>query len=158
MLPDDNLPAEILTTVVTAREITLNAIGRPAVLVFHGQDTTAEAIAVNNAVRAVFPDPEEVLIASVIDLRQFPSMFHGMVKPELEKAYHKTAGKLPADADAEALVVLLPDWKGAAHDACGVQGSTREAAVVVADAQGHILTRAQGADLSAVALAALSER
>jgi len=158
MLPDESLPDETLTTVVTNRKITLNAIGRPAVLVFHGQDTAAEAMAVNNTVRAVFPNPDDVLIASVIDLRQFPSMFHGMVKPELEKAYHKTAGKLPSEADATALVVLLPDWKGAAHDACGVQNTTREAVVVVADAQGRVLTRAQVADLGATALAALSER
>ena len=150
------LPAETLTAVVTSQDITLNAIGRPAVLVFHGQNTAAEAMAVNNAVRAVLPNPEDVLIASVIDLRPFPSMFHGMVKPELEKAYHKAAAKLPPDADAAALVVLLPDWKGNAHEACGVQNTTREAVVVVADAQGRILTTAQGTDLGAAALAALS--
>ena len=152
------LPAVTLTAVVSDQEITLDSIGRPAVLIFHGQDTAAEAMAVNNTVRAVFPHPDVVLIASIIDLRQFPSMFHGMVKPELEKAYHKTAGKLAAEADAPALVVLLPDWKGAAHDACGVENSTREAAVVVADAQGQILTRAQGSELGAAALAALSDQ
>ncbi len=97
------------------------------------------------------------LIASVIDLRPFPSMFHGMVKPELEKAHHKAAGKLPAAADANALVVLLPDWKGAAHDACQVQNSTKEAAIIVADADGRILARAQGVDLGEAALAALQK-
>ncbi len=157
------LPAETLTAVVSGREITLNAIGRPAVLVFHGQDTAAAALAVNNTVRTAFPSADDLLIASIIDLRQFPAMFHGMVKPELEKAYHKAAGKLSADllsgdTDADALIVLLPDWKGAAHEACGVQDSTKEATALVTDAGGHILARIQDDDLGAATLAALQNR
>lgn len=152
------LPAETLTAVVTNRDITLNAIGRPAVFIFHGQDTAAAAIAVNNTVRAAYPSPDEVLIASVIDLRSFPAMFHGMVRPELEKAYHKAAGKLPADADSAGMIVLLPDWKGAAHDACGVTNSTRQAAVIVAAADGRILARGQGEGIDQTALAALQGR
>lgn len=158
MSPAETLPAAILTTVVSAQELTLNALGRAAVLVFHGQDTAAEAMAVNKTVRAVYPNPDEVLIASIIDLRPFPSMFHGMVQPELEKVYHKAVAKLPDDVDAAALVVLLPDWKGAAHEACGVRNSTGEAVVVVADAQGRVLATAQGTDLGAAALAALADR
>jgi len=152
------LPAETLRAVVSDHEINLAAIGRPSVLIFHGQDTAAAALAVNNTVRAAYPDPQEVLIASVIDLRQFPAMFHGMVKPELEKAYHKAAGKLPADADAAAMIVLLPDWKGAAHEACGVQNSTAEAVVLVAAADGRILARVQGDDVDQAALSALQPR
>ncbi len=149
------LPAETLTAVVSAREITLNAVGQPAVFIFHGQDTATAALEINNTVRAVFPAADEVLIASIIDLRQFPSMFHGMVKPELEKAYHKAAGKLPEGADAASLIVLLPDWKGATHDACGVQNSTKEAVVIVSGAEGNILLTDQGQDLGQAAVAAL---
>ncbi len=149
------LPDQTLTAVVSDREITLNAIGRPTVLVFHGQTTAPAAMAVNSAVRAVFPDPDQVLIASVIDLRQFPAMFQAMVRPELDKAYYKAADKLPDGADASALIVLLPDWKGAAHTACGVQDSTRDAAIMVADATGHIVARAQADDLGQAAVAAL---
>ena len=152
------LPAEKLTAVVSGLEIDLANLGRPAVLVFHGQDTAAAAMEVNNTVRASFPDAGEVLVASVIDLRQFPSMFHGMVKPELEKAYHKAAGKLPEGANAEDLIVLLPDWKGTTHDACDVQDSTKQAAVVIAGADGSILARAQGDNLGEAAVTALQNR
>jgi hypothetical protein len=151
------LPAETLTAVVSAREITLNSLGRPAVIVFHGQDTGAAAIEINNTVRATFPTADEVLIASVIDLRQFPAMFHAMVKPELEKAYHKAAGKLPEGADPTELIVLLPDWKGAIHNACGVENSTKQAVVVVADASGKILATLQGEDLGAATVSALKQ-
>jgi hypothetical protein len=152
------LPAEKLTAVVSGIEIDLAGIGRPSVLVFHGQDTAAAAMEVNNAVRAAFPDPAEVLVASVIDLRQFPSMFHAMVKPELDKAYHKAAGKLPEGANAADLIVLLPDWKGATHDACGVTDSTKAAAVVIAAADGSILARSQSEGLGAAAVTALQNR
>lgn len=152
------LPAETLTAVVSGQEITLNAIGRPAVIVFHGQNTAGAALEVNNTVRATFPSPDEVLIASVVDLRQFPAMFQGMVKPELEKAYHKAAGQLPEGADAAAMIVLLPDWKGATHDACGVQNSTKEAAVIIANADGSIISTVQGENLGAAAVTALQNR
>ena len=152
------LPAEKLTAVVSGLEIDLANLGRPAVLVFHGQDTAAAAMEVNNTVRAAYPDASEVLVASVIDLRQFPSMFHAMVKPELEKAYHKAAGKLPEEANVAELIVLLPDWKGATHDACGVQDSTREAAVIIAGPDGSILARAQGEKLGEAAVTALQNR
>ena len=151
------LPAETLTAVVSGREITLNNPGRPAVFIFHGQDTGSAAIEVNNTVREAYPTAAEVLIASVIDLRQFPAMFQGMIKPELEKAYHKAAGKLPEGADATELIVLLPDWKGATHDACAVENSTKQAAVIVADANGKIIATVQGENLGAAVVTALQQ-
>ncbi len=152
------LPDQTLNAVVSAREINLAKIARPAVLIFHGQDTAKAAIEVNNAVRTAFPDADKVLVASIIDLRQFPAMFHGMVKPELEKAYHKAAGNLAPEQTAADLIILLPDWKGQTHDACAVSDSTKEAAVLIADASGKVVARQQGGDLGAVAVAALQDQ
>lgn len=151
------LPDVTLTAVVSGTEIALDKLQRPAVLIFHGQNTADAALAVNSAVRAVFPAAEDVFVASVIDLRQFPAMFHGMVKPELEKAYHKAAATLPAGADATALIVLLPDWRGTAHDACAVADSTAKATVLVTDAMGNVVLRTNEDDLAARAVAALQE-
>ena len=155
--PCATLPALALEAVVSGRTVDLAALGRPAVFVFHGQDTAGAAMAVHAAVRTAHPDPDAVFMASVIDLRAFPSMFHGMVKPELEKAYHKAAAGLPAGADPADWVVLLPDWKGAAHDACGVSDSTRRAAVLVADAAGRVVAHSQDPDPATAALAALAD-
>jgi hypothetical protein len=151
------LPALSLTAVVTGREITLDATGCPTVLVFHGRETAGAAVAVNATVRAVHPDPAAVLVASVIDLRPYPALLKGVVQAELEKGFHKAAGGVPAGADPAAWVVLLPDWQGAAHEACGVSGTGTRAAVVVADAAGRIVCRDQGADPAAAAVAALAE-
>lgn len=151
------LPDLSLTAVVSDRAINLNALGRKTVLIFHGQDTAKAALEVNNTVRAAYPDPGAVLVASVIDLRQFPSMFHAMVRPELEKAYHKAAGKLPDPTTASDLIVLLPDWKGTAHTACNVQDSTKQATVLVADETGRVVARCQDGDLGASAVSALRE-
>ncbi|MCK9996376.1 MAG: hypothetical protein KAH56_08895 [Candidatus Krumholzibacteria bacterium] len=150
------LPDVTLTAAGSEREVKLGQLGVPVILVFHGQDTGDAAIEVNKAVRKQHAGVDEVFIASVIDLRSFPSMFRGMVQPALEKAYHNAAGRLPAEADAADLVVLLPDWEGSVHDAVGVKGSTEKAAVVVADREARIVCIDQGDNLAEAVLAALA--
>jgi len=150
------LPDVTLTAAGSEREVNLRQIGVPVILVFHGQDTGDAALEVNKAVRKQYAGVDEVFIASVIDLRSFPSMFRGMVQPALEKAYHNAAGRLPAEADAADLVVLLPDWEGSVHDAAGVEGSTDQAAVVVADREARIVCRDQSENLAEAALNALT--
>jgi hypothetical protein len=83
-------------------------------------------------------------------------MFRGMVQPALEKAYHNAAGRVPDEADAADLVVLLPDWDGSVHDAVNVQGSTEKAAVIVADREARIVCLDQGDNLAEAALTALA--
>ena len=149
------LPDATFTAVVSGREISLRETGIPLVLIFHAQDTARDALEVNLAVRGVHPDPAEVMVASVIDLRSFPSMFRGMVKSELEKAYHNAAGRLPEGADPADHVVLLPDWDGSIFDSVGIKNANDQAAVVVADRQGMVLCQVQENDLGAQALDAL---
>ncbi len=153
---DGRLPDVTLTAAGSEREVNLRQIGVPVILVFHGQDTGDAALEINKTVRKQFAGVDEVFIASVIDLRSFPSMFRGMVQPALEKAYHNASGRLPAEADAADLVVLLPDWDGAVHDAVNVTGSTEKAAVVVADGDARIVCLDQGDNLAEAALAALA--
>ena len=150
------LPDVTLTASGSEREVNLRQIGVPVILVFHGQDTGDAALEVNKTVRKQYAGVDEVFIASVIDLRSFPSMFRGMVQPALEKAYHNAAGRLPSEADAADLVVLLPDWDGSVHDAVGVKGSTEKAAVVVADGNARIICLDQSDNLAKAALAALA--
>lgn len=151
------LPDLTLTAAGSNRDLSLGALGVPCVLVCHGQNTAKAAMEVNSTVRAAYPDAATLIIASVIDLRSFPSMFRGMVTPELEKAYHKAAGNLPTGADPAAFVVLLPDWDGKATDALGIKESTSTAAVIVADAQGRVLGTRQGDELGGAALEILAE-
>ena len=154
---DKLLPAVTLTAAGSGREFDLSRLGVPAILVFHGQDTADAALEVNKAVRREHPGAGEILFASVIDLRSFPAMFHGMVKPALEKAYFNAAGKVPEGADPADLVVLLPDWDGAVHEAVGVRDSTTEAAIVLVDSQARIRRIEQGAPLADKAMAGLAD-
>ncbi len=150
------LPDVTLTAAGSEREVNLRNIGVPVILVFHGQDTGDAALEVNKAVRKRYPGVDEIFIASVIDLRSFPTMFRGMVQPALEKAYYNAAGRLPAEADPADLVVLLPDWEGAVHDTVGVKNSTDQAALVVADREARIVCREQSNNLAEAALTALT--
>ena len=150
------LPNLTLTAAGSRRDVNLSRLGAPVVLVLHGQNTAKAAFEVNAAVREVHPDPRKVVIASIIDLRSFPSMFHGMVKPELEKAYLKAAANLDAGINPHDAVILLPDWDGKAHDALGVVDTTSVAAILVADAAGNVLGTKQGEDLGKGALAFLA--
>lgn len=160
-MPDMNsdgnlqLPEVTLTASGSGREVNLAGIGVPTVLVFHGQDTADTALEINKAVRAVHPGADTVFIASIIDLRSFPSMFHSMVKPAIEKAYFNAAGKVPEGTDPADLVVLLPDWDGSVHDAVGVTGSTDQAAVVIVDSEGRIIATDQTDHPTAAVLTAL---
>jgi len=156
--PDNGarLPDVTLTAAGSDREVNLRNIGAPVILIFHGQDTGDAALQVNQAVRRRFPGVDEVFIASVIDLRSFPSMFRSMVRPALEKAYFNAAGKVPEGADPTDLVVLLPDWDGAVHDSLGIEGSTEKAAVVVADREARIVCSDQGDNLAEAALRAFT--
>jgi hypothetical protein len=151
------LPEVRLTAAGSGREVNLRDIGVPAILVFHGQDTVPAAVEVHKVVRKIYPTVDEVFLASVIDLRAFPSMFRNMVQPALEKAYFHEAGKIPAGADPADLVVLLPDWDGAVHDSLGVTDSTEKAAVIVADGQGLIICRDQSTALAETALKVIQE-
>ena len=150
------LPDVTMTAAGSGREVKFKEIGGPVILIFHGQDTANAALEVNKAVRQRFPGVDEVFLASVIDLRSFPSMFRSMVGAAIEKAYFNAAGKIPAGADPADLVVLLPDWDGAVHDTVGVVGSPERAAVVVADGEARIVCVDQGDDLAGAALKAFT--
>lgn len=67
-------PQATLKAIGSGREITLNAISQPAVLLFHTQDTADDAAKVNAALRAVtaYDTPEKLFIANVVDLHSVP--------------------------------------------------------------------------------------
>lgn len=139
-----NLPDITVVAAASKREINLAQLGVPTVVVCHGQNTAQAAKEVNQTVRQEFPDASKVVIASVIDLSSFPSMFRGMIEPEVEKAYHQVAGKLDEGMEAADYVILLPDWDGKLTAQLGAEGSTDNAIVLVADAAGQIVGKAEG--------------
>jgi peroxiredoxin len=72
----DRAPDFDLLAAGSGRRVRLRDLaGRKVVLVFHLQGTAPTARGINHAVRECFPDPQEVSIASVIDLSVVPPLY-----------------------------------------------------------------------------------
>ena len=119
-------------------------VGRKVVLVFHLQGTAPTARAMNRAVRERFPDPEEVFIASVIDLSIVPPLYWMTVGLVLNSAYEQAARELPPDVDPAEYLVILPDWGGRVSRDYGVRNTGRAAAIVVVDGDSNVTLSYQG--------------
>ncbi len=119
-------------------------IGRKVVLVFHLQGTAPTAREINRAVRERFPDPEEVLVASVIDLSIVPPVYWLTVGLVLGSAYEQATRELPPDVDAADYLVILPDWGGRVSRDYGVRNTGRAAAIVIVDEVSNVILSYQG--------------
>jgi hypothetical protein len=118
--------------------------GRKVVLVFHLQGTAPTARGINRAVRARFPDPEGVFVASVIDLSIVPPLYWMTVNLVLGSAYEQAAWELPPNADPAEYLVILPDWGGRVSRDYGVRNTGRAAAIVVVDEDSNVRLSYQG--------------
>jgi AhpC/TSA family len=126
----------------SGRRVDLKGLaGHKVVLIFHLQGTAPTAREINRAVRARYPDPDEVLVASVIDLSIVPPFYWMSVGLILNQAYDGAAGELPPDAD---YVVILPDWGGLVSRDYGVKNTGRAAAIVVLDESSNVAASYQG--------------
>ncbi|MER2600574.1 MAG: hypothetical protein ABTQ73_13735 [Caldilineales bacterium] len=147
-------PAYTLTAVKSGRTVgNLASKGQVVVLIFHGRETVQAAIEVNTAVRPDFPDPKDVLLASVLDLSIVPRLLQGAVKPMLEQAYAQAAQQIPPGYAAADFVFLLADWKGEVTKAFKIKDTGKQAGVVVIDAAGRVTGSYQGPNLGAATLA-----
>lgn len=141
----DRAPDFSLLAAGSGRRVTLRGNdGRPVVLIFHLQGTAPTAREINRAVRERYPDPDEVLVASVIDLSIVPPVYWVTVSLVLGQAYEKAAAELPPDADPADYIVILPDWGGRVSRAYDVRRTERAAAIVIIDRDSNIAASYQG--------------
>ncbi len=141
----DRAPDFVLLAAGSGRRVRLRGLaGRKVVLVFHLQGTAPTARGINRAVRERFPDPEEVFIASVIDLSIVPPLYWMTVGLVLGSAYEQAAGELPPGVDPVDYLVILPDWNGRVSRDYGVRNTSRAAAIVVVDEDANITVSYQG--------------
>ena len=118
--------------------------GRKVVLVFHLQGTAPTAREINRAVRSRFPDPAEVLVASVIDLAIVPPVYWMTVGLVLGSAYDQATRELPPDVDPADYLIILPDWGGRVSRDYGVRNTGRAAAITVVDENSDLTLSYQG--------------
>ena len=155
---DDRAPDFYLIAAGSGRRVRLRELaGRKVVLVFHLQGTAPTARAMNRAVRERFPDPEEVFIASVIDLSIIPPLYWMTVGLVLNSAYEQAARELPPDVDPAEYLVILPDWGGRVSRDYGVRNTGRAAAIVVVDGDSNVTLSYQGERPVEAVLEALRE-
>ncbi len=129
-----------------------SSAGRPLVLVFHLQSTASAAREVNRAVRERYPSPEEVTVASVVDLGLVPPVYWMTVGIVLAQAYERASEELPEGSDPEDYVMILPDWGGVVSRRFGVRNTGRAAAVAVIDGEWNLAGTYQGQDPAGVVL------
>lgn len=131
--------------------------GRKVVLIFHLQGTAPTAREINHAVRVRFPDPKEVLVASVIDLSIVPPVYWMTVGLVLASAYDQATRELPPDLDPADYLVILPDWGGRVSREYGARNTGRAAAIVVVDEHSEVALSYQGEGPVEAVLGALED-
>lgn len=135
------------------------AAGRRLVLIFHLQGTAPTAREINRAVRVRFPSPEDVLIASVIDLSMVPSVYWMTIGLVLSSAYERAIREeLPSDVDPGEYVIICPDWGGMVSRKYHARKTGRAAAIVVIDEDSNIAGSYQGERPVEAVLGMLGER
>ncbi|MBC8330722.1 MAG: NAD(P)/FAD-dependent oxidoreductase [Anaerolineae bacterium] len=140
------LPATTLKAIGSGREIALDKIGKPAMLLFHTQETAEQAAKVNAAVRDVarFAKAENLFIANVVDLHSVPKLFRNFAERAMKSSYEEAAANLPAGYASEDYVIILPDWDGEVTKAAGLKDVNQMAGVVMLDADGNLIGVYQG--------------
>ncbi|MEI7849418.1 MAG: NAD(P)/FAD-dependent oxidoreductase, partial [Chloroflexota bacterium] len=152
-------PAVTLKAIGSGREVTLNAIARPTVLLLHAQDTAETAQRINQAIRALpaYQSPASVFIANLVDLHSVPKFFRGIAERAMRESYEKAALGLPPTENPQDFIVILPDWDGSLTKALGLKDTGKIAALAVLDAHGNLIGTYQGSEPEQQALALLQQ-
>lgn len=151
------LPAMTLKAVKSGRKYKMRELGRPAVLLFHDQNTIQAAEKLNRAVRDAYPLADEVLVASIVDLGGVPSLLRGVVNEFLLSAYREGLRYIPTGRDPEDYIVILPDWKGKLARKFKIRGISRKPAILVVGPEGEVIGQYQGQKIDREALRLLAE-
>jgi hypothetical protein len=138
------------------RELRLDALGVPAVLVFVGRETSKQAQPIVEAVRETYPDTGQVIVCNIADVRGIPKLVRKPVEMLMKASYREAVENLVEGRKPEEYVLILPDWDGAAYESFGVHDVSTTPAVGVLDAHGNIVGMVQGDDMAAAALEMLS--
>jgi prolycopene isomerase len=152
-------PTAKLKAVGSGREVTLNSISKPAVLLFHTQDTADDAAKVNATLRAVtaYDTPDKLFIANVVDLHSVPKLFRGFAENAMKDSYKQAASTLPQGHKPEEYVIILPDWDVSVTKGFGMDDTSKVMGLAVLNAQGGVVGTYQGAEPGAHALELLKQ-
>ena len=140
----DYLPAGTLTAAGSGREFDLRDLPSAVLFVCHTENSTGAVAVVSEHVRAVVPNPADLLIVSCVDLHHVPKVFRPMANQAMAKAYRRTAELLPDALDPAEHVIILADWTAGLRKAFGFDDVDDEAGVGLVARDGRILAAFRG--------------
>ncbi len=141
---------------VSHRPIDLSAAAGELLLIFHSYQTAPVAARITRAVRELYPGPEQVLVASVADMRVVPRLLRGTARGIIKNAYREASKQVPAGQDPADHIIILADWNGALFKAYQVPPTGRQVALVLVDEARAIAGNYVGAQPEQAALALLA--
>lgn len=137
---------------------TFNPAGAaPLLLVFHDQNTVDKVQAMQQAVRLVFSDAGQLLIASVVNMKMVPVFLRSTAESVMKSSYNNAAAAMPPGLDAADYVIILLDWDGKVSQAYGAHKIERRPRLVLLDAAGTVRGIHQGEEIEQEALAMVIE-
>jgi len=142
-----------LRAIPTKRKVEIpSESGVPMLLVFMGAQTATQIEDVVKNVRLYQPDPAQLLIVNVVDLRGVPKLLRKMAETVMRASYDQAAAQLPDEFDPAEHLILVPDWKGKIFKALGIRDASKNLAIVALNAAGQVIGHYQGEAIVPVAL------
>jgi hypothetical protein len=136
-------PDKTLTAIGSGRQINLQNLGVPTVLIFHYRGTAGVARNLNNIIREKYP-ASQVLVASVLDLHSIPKLARGATETMIKREYKNAADELKEDQTPEDYVILIADWNGGITKSLGFKKTDKQAGLAVFDSSGYLIDKYQG--------------
>lgn len=150
-----SVPKFTATAAVSGRTVSDADLKGNGVLIVHGAKTADVAKEVSKEVRTRWPQPRQVFLASIVDLRAFSGLWKRVAEAQVKSTYEKLAAKATeAGLDAAEQVLICPDWDGAICKSLGVPEPDKEAVAIVVKG-GKVAALAKGKDAAQQVVAAL---
>ncbi len=139
-------PAVTLKAVGHGRQLTFNALGTAAVVMFVARETSEQPQPVVTAIRDKYRSAGDVMIVNVADGRAFPRLIHKVAEQIMKSSYNDAVKDLEPGMKPEDYVLIAPDWDGALLKPLGFDDVTKNIGVAVIDARGNVVGTYQGDD------------
>lgn len=138
-----SLPKKTLQAVGSGRRLRLDRLSRWTVLIFAGRSNQAVPEQIIRTVRQPLPDPADILIVNIADLRTIPALFRPIAERAVEESYRQAARKVPVGQNPADYVIIVPDWTGELTDHFGMRDVERTAGVVLLNPVGEMVASFQ---------------
>lgn len=150
-------PAVTLKAIGHGRQLTFNALGTPAVVMFVARESADQPNAVVDVIREKWRDAGTVMIVNVADGRAFPKLIHKVAEQIMKSSYNDAVAGLEPGMKPEDYVLIAPDWDGALLKPLGFDDVSKQIGIAVIDAKGNVVGTYQGDDAPAQTMALVEQ-